>query len=312
MKKTISIIILSFIPMLIITGQSLSKVGEPFQIGADESVYLMSPRWSPDGSQISVTSNNYIGIYLISFPDGELTLLSEESAAGYGAKWSHDGKYIATRVAKFQDKRRYNAVVIFDAFDKTRREITEYKTSLPGIPFWTQDDSYLYLNHTDGFHSYSVDEKSTEPISGEILYVKKDNLFRRDTETKSEAKIDAISERIINIAYSPDNSRAALELLGGSLYVMEIESGELTSVGEGYRPVWSPDNKYIAFMVTEDDGHRYLAADIYTCRYDGSDRKNLTNTDNSLEMNPTWSPDGNFIAYDIHNTGVIYIQEVKY
>ena len=116
---------------------------------------------------------------------------------------------------------------------------------------------------------------------------------------------------IINLEISPDGSKLAFEAFGGDMYVMNSDGTGLTDLDVGYRPKWSPDGEYLAYMITEDDGHRFTGSDIYTVRIDGSERNNLTNTNDIIEMNPSWSSDGNQIAFDTYNDGSIYIVQVE-
>src|SRR5690606_16020337 len=44
----------------------------------------------------------------------------------------------------------------------------------------------------------------------------------------------------INANLSPDGTRIVFEVLGGGMHVLEISSGQLTDLGAGNRPVWSP------------------------------------------------------------------------
>lgn len=63
--------------------------------------------------------------------------------------------------------------------------------------------------------------------------------------------------------------------------------------GDSFAPAWSPDAQQIAFVTTRDQD-----ADLYIMRSDGSNERNLSVLDNSVdwqEQNPAWSPDGSWI-----------------
>ena len=64
-------------------------------------------------------------------------------------------------------------------------------------------------------------------------------------------------------------------------------------------------------MITEDDGHSYLASDLYISRIDGSQITKITNSRDKLEMNPSWSPDGDKIAYNEYGEGAIYLIKIS-
>ena len=66
------------------------------------------------------------------------------------------------------------------------------------------------------------------------------------------------------------------------------EETQLTAIGEGTLPCWSPDGSKIAFVSSRGGN----GSDIYTARPDGTDLTRLTNTPDYEEWMPRWSPDG--------------------
>jgi len=69
-------------------------------------------------------------------------------------------------------------------------------------------------------------------------------------ETKQLAEAQGFS----SLEWSPDCQRLLLVAGGpldeerGEVYVLELESGELTKVGEGYAPIWTPDSQHILYV----------------------------------------------------------------
>jgi dipeptidyl aminopeptidase/acylaminoacyl peptidase len=69
----------------------------------------------------------------------------------------------------------------------------------------------------------------------------------------------------------------------------------LAQVGE---PAFSPDGAYLAYSVTTNDLKRdEPMSDIWRVRWDGSDRRALTQTPDASEWQPEWSPDGQWLAF---------------
>ena len=101
------------------------------------------------------------------------------------------------------------------------------------------------------------------------------------------------------------------EVMGGNMFVVNIDGSNLIDLGKGNRPKWSSDSKKIIYMITEDNGHEFTASDIYTINADGTGRVNITNTDAVIEMSPGFSPDGKSIVFENYNEGSIYLMNIE-
>lgn len=68
--------------------------------------------------------------------------------------------------------------------------------------------------------------------------------------------------------------------------------------GDEYNPVWSPDNKLIAFV-----GNTTGNDEIWIMNTDGGDQKQLTKNTWEWDKHPTWSPDSQHIVFFSNRTG---------
>ncbi len=302
-------IITLVIPFLFISAKAQSQ---PEKLIGNTDKDFMAPVWSPDGSTIAFTSANYKGIWIINIQNKTVKQITDETAAGFGFKWSDDSQTILTRVAKYEGIRRYNAIKTFNVQTGQSNLLTDYRTMMPGLPAFTPGNEKVFMygrNNLEIFNSKieaKLNKKSS--MSSKIVYLRDDKIAVEDLVTHQLKTYEPVKdERVMNLQVSPDGNKAAFEIYGGDMYIMNIDGSGLLDLGKGYRPKWSPDNQHIVYMITKDDGHQILSSDIFTIKIDGTKKTNLTNTNDKFEMNPDWSPDGKKIAYDIVNEGAIYI-----
>ncbi len=274
----------------------------------------MNPVFSPDGKKIAFTKAKYEGIYVYDVTTKDIKKVTDEQAAGFGYKWSSDSKSILTRVAKYENMNRLNAVKIFNIDSNQQLQLTEYRTRMPFMPEWSEQDTKVIVPSKNGVEIYSSGKLSKQSISGlqPDVYIKNDKITTRDAVTKTEKFLEPIKDaQIINLVSSPDKKKVAFEVMGGNMYSMNTDGTNLKDLGKGHRPRWSSDSKKIIYMITEDNGEDYTSSDIYTINADGTQKKNLTNTDNRIEMDPCFSPDGKSIVFDVYNDGSIYILSIE-
>ena len=291
-------------------AQAAFKVsGNPTRLMGDPQQPFMRPLWSTDGQYIACSGAQYRGLWVVRVQDNELRQLSDEPAAGFGFTWSQDGKALVTRVAKYENERRYHAIKLFEVETQTSRILCPYQTRALGLPVWNFDNSRVYAVNADQLQSWATGKINTalkKQAPQNLSYLNNDQLFFYSiAAATSTARLQ--DQRVINLTTSPDGRRIAFEVMGGPLCVMNSDGTGYTELGEGHRPQWSPDNQYLVYMVTRDDGHEYTASDLYIIKADGSEKQALTVTTTQLEMNPSWSPSGDRIAYDDLGDGALYV-----
>ncbi|NQV16032.1 PD40 domain-containing protein [bacterium] len=284
--------------------------GDPIALSIAGDFY-MAPQWSPEGDRVAATGSNYTGLYLIDFPTGNSTQISEAYSAGYGFAWSHDGSKIASRISSFDNMRRTHTLVSFNVDDASMEILSEPRSMMVGVPLWSSTDSHLYLTYADKLESFSV-LNSPSVISEPLIYVNDGNMILRAADGLSETSLFSGQDRISSYALSPDGSLIVYSSSGQNLWIANSNGTNLKNLGAGIAPSWSPDSQWITFMVTHDDGHSILEADLYVINTKGQSRTNITNTPGQLEMHPKWSPDASWIVFDTEGQGQLFVQQVAW
>ncbi|MEA3285767.1 MAG: hypothetical protein U9Q77_00120 [Candidatus Marinimicrobia bacterium] len=305
----ITIILLSLASISL--GKQAIPKGEPIALSMPGDFY-MAPQWSPNGDQVAAAGPSYTGLFLIDFPSGVAIQLSNAYSAGYGFAWSHSGTRIASRIAHFDNMLRTNTLVSFNTEDYSTQLISEPRTRMTGTPLWSTTDSHVYLTNADKFESFHANNSRTTSLSESLFYVKDGQLLHRDTAGNNDRTLPVNQDNITSYAVSPDGSRIVYSTSGQKLWIANSDGSGQHSLGSGIAPDWSPDSKWIVFMLTEDDGHTMLGSELYLLDTDTETRLNISNTPDQLEMHPDWSPDGSWIVFDTEGRGQLFIQQVEW
>jgi hypothetical protein len=242
--------------------------------------------------------------------------INDEPAAGFGFEWSSDSKAIVSRVARFEGRYRFNAVKIFDLENADSRFVTNFRTLMPGLPHWGVWDEKIYMYGRGKIEVFDSGKKASalQKKSAPLLdsFLKDDQIAIGNPADKDYKIFEPVKgERCINLVMSPDRSHVTFEIMGGNMFVMNVGGSGLVDLGEGHRPQWAPDSQHLVYMITTDDGSKYLSSDIYTIKIDGSGKTKLEFPVDKLEMNPSWSPDGKKIVFDAFDEGVIYLIDMS-
>lgn len=311
MKKNIFLLIMLFlIPLFVIQAQDNNR---RWLTGTLDDI-AMNPVFSPDGNKIAFTKSNYVGLYILNLINGSISQISNEPAAGYGFKWSSDSKNILSRVTRYEGPRGYVSLKIFDVTSGKSTQVTDETTNMPYLPQWSASNDKILLPQKYGIKIFQSGKEPTilERQTEVVVYTTYDKIIVEDISKSDVVTLEPIEgKKYLNVIGSPDGSKIAFEVYGGNLYVMNSDGSNLIDLDVGYNPVWTPDSKSLIYMITEDDGHTYTASDIFIINADGTNKRNLTNTDDSIEMNPSVSPDGKTIAFEVFDEGAIYLLTIE-
>ncbi len=102
-------------------------------------------------------------------------------------------------------------------------------------------------------------------------------------------------------------NRAASALFAASMLLCTVSAqaadsrfgiDDLLRIADIEEPVFSPDGEYLAYSVTTNNLERdEPQSDLWRVRWNGGDRRALTQTPDASEWRAEWSPDGRWIAF---------------
>ncbi len=316
MKKAVFIILLIIIALTSAASAGWKVTKKPVKLIGGDGKYFMHPCWSPDGAMIAFTESNYQGLWMMKADGTEARQITDEMAAGFGFEWAAYANALISRVAKYEKRRRYNAVKLFDLETNEARLLTDYRTLMPGLPHWADADQKVYMYNRNKLEIFDSGLKPAvlmnSAVSRQIQFLKEDKIAIGDIATGAYKVFEPFKgQPCLNLTPSPDRQKVAFEVMGGNLYVMSAEGTGIVDLGQGHRPQWSPDSEHLIYMITKDDGHKFLESDLYIIHRDGREKTQLTFTNDKLEMNPSWSVDGKKIAFDVMLEGAIYVLEIS-
>jgi dipeptidyl aminopeptidase/acylaminoacyl peptidase len=136
-----------------------------------EGNYTVSDaRWSPDGTQVSYTTNPTPGaddggisdIWILAVASGERRKLLENSGPDRSARWSPDGKWIAFNTSDIRGYVHQTHLSVIAATGGAPRRLTANFELNAGTPVWSRDGKTIYFssNVREAVEIFSADVSS--------------------------------------------------------------------------------------------------------------------------------------------------------
>ena len=279
MKKSL----LLFSAIMLSAGSLMAQSkanGEP-RLFIKSAQSLMAPVWSPDGSKIAVTGDNFIGIWVANADGSNLNQLSEALGAGYKMNWQ-DAQTIVSTPYTVENGLR---MVRIENVNVETAEISEVAPA------------------QRGFRPSKV--------------MKNVNLLRIMCDQPAEATrlIPSLEQyagkMVLNPALSPDGKKIAFQIVSYGLFVCDVDGANLKSFGKGAYPSWAPNSRDLMFARIQDNGERFTASDLFSVNTETGVEENLTPNSDVIPITLSVSPDGSKVAFDNDVDGNIYVVDLK-
>jgi Tol biopolymer transport system component len=272
---------------------------DPVKVSGDlrENLSRTGPTWSPDGrmivfgrivrtptlrSEVCIVAVSEKGTPLASPVQIELPLFSADFVAG----WTPDNKIGLLLETPYHE---YVYTVPVSGGKATQVSPID---GLASHPRWTPDGKRIFFRWKGGGLGSVPNDGGEVRVHPALQDSRKTGFFIIYPGAGNSISPDGKS-----IVFSAGTATA-----GPNIYTMSLEGGgpkQITSRGRfPCYPCWSPDGKWIAYLVREFSSDEKMYGTIFKIPADGGEPQKITSeSDNVTEAGFDWSPDGKKIAY---------------
>jgi len=279
--KAIILILISLLVLLFFI--SCSKENEMSKADKTMNIHDFKAKFSFKGMIVFESSmDGDSEIYLLT--KKKLEKLTDNSWDDEYPKWSPDGKRIAYTA---NPRGNYDIFVM----DMDGSNITQITTS--------QKDEVEHAWFPDGKKlAFTIEER--RGIRRNFT------LWMIDLESKQTKKIIPEFRRanaLPNFSpIAPLMGFTGKRTIGWDVFIYNMQKKELkplTEGGKACRPHFSKDGRKIAYVSAKADGK----GDIWLMNPDGSEKRRITERNETYDYFPSWSPDGKYIVFSSSSQG---------
>ncbi len=307
--RTIRIFVLLTAVMLTgLFAQNPLKVVKIETLTSPQQGLFFYPKLTPDGENVLFTGPQFTGLYVLNLKDKKIEVLNREPGAGYEYQISADGQYVYYRTSTFIRYKKYyslkkqalhgKGVQILEAQVRNLQPPRLVKNTL----MYLKDERPVQKTVTP------VLQKSNASTEKAVFVGERNLLLIVDGEKRTLAPL---GEGIyIWPSLSPDGQQILFTFGGDGTYVCDLDGNILSKIGYANAPVWSPDGKWIAYMVDHDNGDYFTDSEIFISSVDGKQKIQVTDTPDIIEMYPSWGAKLSQLVF-ASNRGQIFMATLK-
>lgn len=296
MKKTLFLLLLIG---QIVCAQQIELKSVQLLTGTEKGGFY-HPVFSPQGTYLLTTQENYQGLNCHILATSEIKRLTSDLGAGYSVRISEDENTILYKKNEFVQNMRYSSLRKYSLNNAKNIEII--KPTRENIVPQITNNAPAYLLGKKMVKS-SPSQKITPLITIEnkkmVLYA---NGTSRTLTPNGE------KESYFWASISPDSKQIVYTTARGGTFVCDMEGKNVVSIGHLNAPKWL-SNSWLVGMNDIDDGHKVLSSHVVAVTKDGKVRKTFNLPQKPIAMYPAPSADGKKIAFNTLE-GKIYIMEI--
>lgn len=272
MKKTLLLLLCGW--ALVAGGQQVTVTSTtPLLRGIEPAFY---PTLSPSGDRLLYSDVDARGLKLLDLGTQAVTTISEQTGAGFDAKWSNDGQvyYITSKVDE-KSRLVFRTGMRYDLKRQASDVVLEAQHGAVHLETGTQGMAIKGESHTF----------ATAPKRGVSVYTTSSQLVVNVGGKESRYTPVESYAGYLWSSVSPAGDKIAFYAAGRGIVVTTLQGKVLAELGNYEMPCWY-NNDYIVAQNASDDGYQYTSSQILLLKADGTYRHELT-PKTSMTMQPT-------------------------
>ncbi len=233
---------------------------------------------NPKGDKLVYTTSNYKGLWLYTIGEKNAVEISSENGVGYEPLITDD--YIFYKSKESQSKLQRIEIL-------SKNKISINLSSKEQTP--------------EAFYACQGASKILEAKASSDLY--KIILVYRDGR---QIEIAPLGKRnYLNVSLSPDETKLLFRVSGLGSFITKLDGTILEEYKNAEFPKWVTNNE-ILFAEVSDDGHQYLASNLYIYTIKEKKKINLTSSTEAIAIYPNVNGMGNKVVFNTPK-GQVYI-----
>jgi hypothetical protein len=307
MKKITFILFLLFTLNLLFAQEV--RVNEISKLEIDQIEKGFYPKFINNDSEILITNSNYKGLYSFNISTKELTSISDKNGAGYNPLILEDD-VILYRTHKFIAGKKYQSLTYYNSITNEKERV-ESDIRLLKVPKQLPSSEIALVKNQEAVQKrLGFQELSKLNQNSLAVYVEDNNLIL--VKNGKKKYLNPLGKGVyVWESISSNRDKVIFTFGNKGSFVCDLEGNILENIKEAHFPRFSPDGKYISYMVDKDNGHIYISSDIFVYSTISKKSYKITQTENIIEMFPEWSNDGNKLIFNT-TLGDIYVASLQY
>lgn len=306
---------LAALVVVVAASVAVAEIGQPILIGKGHD-----PQWSPDETHIAFLQGDNLMVKRLDSPDearhlytgpilryywlDDSTLAAQERRASV-SETGHTLVSKLTRIPMIGP----TMVALYDSVDLAKsdaRYIRLQRFSNGGVGYFDGSDSpdaIVPLNDLA-----AAGNQSQKPN----LYVASvpgpwGQVWLCYGSGEDRRRITPDDERFIIPRLAPTQDKLYCSDSRGDLEVFDTLGSQLAILSDTDMESWGPAGEYIVYCMTTYGHYDLESSDVWVTRYDGSGTRQVTDTPNIVEFEPSFSPSGSKFIFRNYATGELYI-----